>query len=69
MFLKIKYGVAFALGKQGNQNIRAGDFLPAGGLHMDGGALQHTLECVGWFCVFGLVIDERIQFLVDIGCE
>ncbi len=36
--------LALLFAKDGNQHIAAADFLAAGGLHVEDGTLQHTLE-------------------------
>ena len=41
--------VAFAFGKYCNQNIGACDFCTTGGLHMNGGPLDHPLKGGGWY--------------------
>ena len=47
LLLQEEGGMAFALGKDGDQHIGAGYFLAAGGLHMDDGALDDALEAGG----------------------
>jgi len=44
LLLQEKRGVALALGKDRHQHIGAGDFLAAGGLHVNDRALDHALD-------------------------
>ena len=47
LLLQEEGGMAFTLGKDGDQHIGAGYLLAAGGLHMDDGALDDALEAGG----------------------
>ncbi len=58
--------MALALGEDRDEHIGAGDFLAAGGLHMDDGALDDALKARGGLGVFAAVADEIIEFLIDI---
>ena len=51
-------GVAFTLREHCHQHIGPGHFLATGGLHVDGGALQHTLETGSRFGFTGMNIDQ-----------
>ena len=55
--------MAFAFGKDSDQNICASHLLFARGLYMDYGALDDTLEGGGWGGIntFG-VCDQTVQF-------
>ena len=57
--------VAFALGEQRHQHIRAGHLVAAGGLDMDRGALDHALEAGGRLRVAGAVGRQAGQILVQ----
>ena len=57
--------MAFAFAEQGDQDIGAGHFVAAGGLDVDGGALDDALEAGGWFGVAGAVGGEAGQVLVE----
>ena len=58
--------MAFAFGEQGDQHIGAGDFVAAGILDMQHGALDHALEAGGGLGVLAILDDQCQQFLVDI---
>ena len=58
--------VAFAFGKDGDQDIGARHFFPAGGLHMDRRALQHPLETGGRFGILAQHRDQIGEVVVDI---
>ena len=57
--------VAFAFAEQGDEDVGAGDFVAAGGLDVDGGALDDALEAGGWFWVAGAVGGEARQVFVE----
>ena len=57
--------VALALGEQGDQHVGARHLVAAGGLHMDGGALDHALEAGGRLRVAGTFRDQPGQVLVE----
>ena len=59
-------GMAFALGEDRDQHIGAGDFLAAGRLHMDDGALDHALEARGRFGIVRPVRDQIFKFGFEI---
>ena len=54
-------GVALALGEDGDQHIGAGDFLAAGRLHVDGGALDDALEAGGGLGLLAVLDDEVLR--------
>ena len=58
--------MAFALGEDGDQDIGARHFLAAGGLHMDGRALEHPLEAGGGLGLAPAVGDEIAELAVDV---
>ena len=58
--------MAFALGEDGHEHIRAGDFLAPGGLDMNDGAMNDALEPGRWLG-FGILIDNQaVKIVVDI---
>ena len=57
--------VAFALGEQRHQHIRAGHLVAAGGLHVDRGALHHALEAGGGLRIAGPVGRQAGEILVE----
>ncbi|MCY1171418.1 hypothetical protein D9M73_115280 [compost metagenome] len=59
-------GVAFALAEQGDQHIRAGHFIAAGGLHMQDRALDDALEARGGRGVGGGIDLQRLKFGIEI---
>ena len=59
-------GVRFALREQRHQDVGAGHFLAARGLHVYGGALQHPLEAGGGLGVLRLIEDQPGKFVVDV---
>ncbi len=61
--------MALALGEDGDQHVGARDFLAAGGLHMDHGALDHPLETGGRLGVLVQFGGEIGQFVLDVGDE
>ena len=69
LLLQEEDGVALALGEQGDQHVGAGHLLAAGGLHVDGGALQHALEAGGRLGVAGGAADQVGELVVDIFAE
>ena len=58
--------MALALGEDGDQDIGAGHFLAAGGLDMDGRALEHALEAGGGLGLAAAVGDEIAELAVDV---
>jgi hypothetical protein len=66
MFLQEIYGVAFPLGKHGDQNVCAGHFLAARGLNVNCRALQHALKARGRFGILAVSGDEIGEFVVDV---
>ena len=69
LFLQVVDRMALALGEHGDQHVGAGDFLAAGRLHVNGGALDDTLEARCRFRVF-LVIDDKVrQVVVEIAFQ
>jgi hypothetical protein len=62
-------GVALALGEHGDQHVGAGHFFATGGLHVDGGPLQHALKAGGRLRVLDVVRDEIDELVVDIAGE
>ena len=69
LLLQEEHGVALALGEQRDQDVGAGHLFAAGGLHVDGGALQHALEAGGRLG-FGMVAaDDVAELVVDIVAE
>jgi hypothetical protein len=66
LFLQEVGGVAFALGKDRHQDIGAGDFLAAGGLHMDDGALYYALEAGRRLGVLVISGDQIVELVVDV---
>ena len=57
--------MALAFGKQGHQHVGAGHLIAAGGLHMNGRALDHALEAGGRLRVAGAVGGQAGQVLVE----
>ncbi len=60
-------GMALAFGKDRNEHIGTGHFLPAGRLYMDDGALNHPLETGGWLAVLIVIADQVLQLGFQIG--
>ncbi len=58
-------GVAFAFGEQSDKDVGAGDFIAAGGLHVDRRALHDALEPGGGLGVAGAVGRQAGQILVE----
>ncbi len=58
-------GVGFTLGEQGDEDVGAGDLVAAGGLDMDGGALDDALEAGGGLGIAGAVGGEACEVLVE----
>ena len=56
LFLQEEDGVAFTLGEERHQHIRARHFLAARRLHVNGRTLQHPLEAGGRLCFFRLIL-------------
>ena len=66
LFLKEVSGVAFPLGEDGDENVGTCDLGPAGGLNVDGRALNDALEGSGWHGLGTLDVGHQIaQILVD----
>ena len=59
-------GVALAFGENRNQHIGAGDFLAAGRLDVNDGALDHALEAGGRLGVVGAVGDQIFELGLEI---
>ena len=59
-------GMALALREDRDQHVGAGNFLAAGRLHMDHGALDHALEARGRLGVVGAVGDQILEFGLEI---
>ena len=57
--------MAFALGEQRDQHVRAGHLVAAGGLHVDCGALYHALEPSRGLRIAGAVGRQPGQVLVE----
>ena len=55
--------VRLAFGEEGDKHVRAGDFMLARRLHMDGGAVDDALEPGGGLGLIKLVDDERGQIV------
>ena len=62
-------GVALALGKNRDQHIGAGDFLPPGRLHMNDRPLDDALKSRRRLGVLAILTDQIVEFLVDIFAE
>ena len=58
--------MALALGEQRDQHVGAGDFLAAGILHMQHGALHDALEAGGRLGVLAILDHQRHQLFVDV---
>ncbi len=58
-------GVGLALREQGDEDVGAGDLVAAGGLDVDGGALDDTLEAGGGLGVARAVGGEPGEVLVE----
>ena len=58
--------MAFALGENRDQHIGAGDFLAAGRLHMDHGALDHPLEARGRLGILVQFRGQIVEFVLDV---
>ena len=67
LFLQEIGGVALALGEDGDEHVGARDFLAAGRLHMDDGALDDALEAGGRLGILVVAGDEVVELGVDIG--
>src|SRR6185437_15936736 len=59
-------GIALALREEGDQDVRAGDFVAARGLDVEDRALDHALEAAGRRRVGGAVGDKRAELIVQI---
>ena len=57
--------VAFSFAEQGNQHVRTGNLIAAGGLHVDRGALDDPLEAGGRFRIAGPVCRKASEILVQ----
>ena len=58
--------MAFALGKDGDQHIRAGHLFTARGLDMDHGALDHALKTSGRLRILAFSRDHLSELVVDV---
>ena len=67
LLLQVIDRMALALGEQRHQHVGADHLLAAGGLHMDGGTLQHALEAGGRLGILDPAGDEVGEFIVEIG--
>ena len=59
------HGVALALAEQRDQDVRARHLVAAGGLHVDGGSLDHALEAGGRLGVAGALRHQAGEILVE----
>jgi hypothetical protein len=66
LLLQEEHRMTFTLGEQGDQDVGAGHFLPAGGLHVDGRALQHPLEPGGRLGFAVVASDDIAELVVDV---
>jgi hypothetical protein len=58
-------GVALALAEERDQDVGAGDFVAAGALDVDGGALDDALEAGGGLGVAGAIGGQAGEVLVE----
>ncbi len=58
--------MALALGEDGNEHVGARHLLPAGGLHVDDGAVNHALEAGGRLGLVGALDIERGELAIEI---
>ena len=61
--------MGFALREDRHQDVGAGDLGTAGGLHVQDGALHHSLEAGGRLGLDRLLGGQALQLLVDEGFE
>ncbi len=58
--------MALALGEDRDEHVGAGHLLPARGLDVNNGALDHPLESGGGLCILAPVADQIVELLIDI---
>ena len=58
--------MGFPLGKEGDQHVGAGHFIAAGGLDVNGGALQDPLEARRRLGILQAAGDQRRELVVEV---